>query len=320
MQLISYSAEVIERVLTPERAIVALEAALTSGLDPEEDSPRLFSPFPNEGEFILMPAKGRELSGIKVLTAAPGNPAQGLPKIQGIYTLFDSSTAAPIAVIDAVSLTAIRTPAVALTAVKHLARLGSCGERPTVLTFGAGVQALNHIRAARTVFPDASFEVVGRSVAPVKRLIDTLAAEGIAVTDRCDDPEDAVRGADIILCCTSSDTPLFDGALPKDTAIIAATGTHGRHRREIDSVLAARADIVVESRGAALRESGNLGDLPEGAHESWWNIRDLVLGSGCASSPDAVALQRTPGRPALYSGVGMSWEDLVVAEVVYREG
>lgn len=312
-----YDAETVLETLSFERAMKALEAALKAGLDPELDSPRLFSQFPDEGEFLIMPTQGDNLSGVKVLTVSPNNPARNLKKIQGVYVLFDSATAAPLAVIDGVSLTAIRTPAAALLAVKCLALASAPGESPgktpKILTFGAGIQAVNHIRAAHFLWPEASFKVVGRRPENVSVLQKELAGSGIVVLDCGNAINDSVREADIILCCTSSETALFDGNLPKNTAIIAATGTHGLERREVDLKLVNRSDIAVEARSSAMRENGNLlgaATSQDIAGSNWWNLRDLVLQK----------IKRSPKKPALYTGVGMSWEDLVMASVVYQEG
>lgn len=292
-------------------AVAALERALLNEVDPEEDSPRLFSPAPG-GEFLLMPASGSRYSGIKALTVAPGNPARGLDKIHGVYVLFDSETLAPVALMDGTELTAIRTPATTLLAVKHIlaAAPGGAPTAPRVVVFGAGVQALNHVRAAHAVLPGASFAVVGRRPERVQSIISKLATEGIqvrpaSVTD--------VPGADVVLCTTSSRTPLFDGALAAPGAVVAAVGQHGLGSREVDAGLVLRSDVVVEGRASALREAGDL--IPARSAQEWdgirpANLRDLVQGE----------LKRSPGKPCLFAGVGMAWEDLVTAAVVYEGG
>ena len=180
------------------------------------------------------------------------------------------------------------------------------------MVFGAGIQALNHIRAARTVFPGAVFSVVGQRPERVEILISTLEQEEIEATDSTGERDNAVAGADIILCVTSSPEPLFDGSLPRSSAIIAAVGQHGLDVREVDSTLVLRSDLVVEGRESSWRESGN---LAHARTEAEWralapaNLKDLIAGN----------FTRTPGRPALYTGVGMAWEDLVTAAVVYED-
>lgn len=302
-------------------AVAALEHALLNGVDPEDDSPRLFSPAPN-GEFLLMPASGQRYSGIKALTVAPANPVRGLEKIQGVYILFDSDTLAPLATMDGNELTAIRTPATTLLAVKHILASAPDGaprshestERKHVLVFGTGVQALNHLRAAHAVLPEASFAVVGRRPERVTALIGQLATEGIEVRPGSQAEVPAlVPQASVVICATSSRTPLFDGGLVAPGAVVAAVGQHGLDAREVDAGLVLRSDVVVEGRASALREAGDL--IPARSAEEWEAIRpasllDLVKGE----------FERSPGKPCLYAGVGMAWEDLATAAVVYEGG
>ncbi|TJY69592.1 ornithine cyclodeaminase family protein [Arthrobacter sp. CAU 1506] len=312
-----FDAGAVRSALPFDRAVRAIEEGLLSAVDPELDSPRLFSPAP-DGEFLLMPTEGGgRYSGVKVATIAPSNPARGLEKIQGIYLLFDAETLAPLATMDGAELTAIRTPATTLAAVKNIAAAAPEGEgfgdAPQVLVFGAGVQALNHIRAARAVFAKASFAVVGQRPHRVAELVAALAAEGIKVADATGAPDGAVASADVVLCVTSSPEPLFDGTLPKDGAIIASVGQHGLDAREVDAELVLRSDIVVEGRASSWRESGDL--IPARSVEEWQriqppNLRDLMEGK----------LNRRPRTCCLYTGVGMAWEDLVTAAVVYEEG
>ena len=108
-------------------------------------------------------------------------------------------------------------------------------------------------------------------------------------------------------------TPLFDGGLVAPGAVVAAVGQHGLDAREVDAGLVLRSDVVVEGRASALREAGDL--IPARSAEEWEgirpaNLRDLVNGE----------FKRSPGKPCLYAGVGMAWEDLVTAAVVYEGG
>lgn len=308
MSLPYFGAAQVRAALPFDVAIAGMERALLDGVDPEVDSPRLFSPAP-DGEFLMMPTNATPMTGLKVVTIAPQNPAKGLEKIQGLYILFDSASLSPVALMEGSELTAIRTPTATLTAVKHIS--GADPDFPAVpkiLVFGAGIQGVNHIRAARSVYPDATFTVLGRTPSRVDALIETLGAEGIEVTRGGNDD---MGRADIILCVTSSPTPVFDGALPADHAVIASVGQHGLEAREVDSTLVLRSDVFVEGRESSWRESGNLAQVRSA--EEWRqiapaNVRDLVAGE----------FTRKLGRPALYTGVGMAWEDLVIARIAYQ--
>lgn len=310
------AAAVTER-LTPTATVDALAAALAVGLDVEADAPRLFSGL-ERGEFLLMPAEVPGAVGIKVLTIAPDNPAAGHPKIQGHYLLFDAVTLAPTAIIDGTALTLARTPAVTTLAVTRL-----WGDRPipTLLVFGSGPQAEAHVRWIAAHREIGRVLIAGRSPERAAPLVAQLAADGLNVglvddsagaTERGTEVVStaaAVTAADVIICATSSAAPVFDGALVRPDAVVAAIGSHGLETREVDAALVNRADVVVEARASALRESGNL--LSARPREHWEahppaNLADLVAGR----------VIRRAGNPALYSAVGMAWEDLVLARLL----
>lgn len=319
MTIAFFDAAAVRRDLPLSLAMDALDEGLRAHVDPELDGPRLFSDAP-DGEFLLMPAQGHDFSGLKALTVAPGNPARGLEKIQGLYILYSSDTLAPVAVLEGACLTAIRTPAVTLAAVRRLAAIAPAGcevpDEPQILIFGAGVQAIGHIKAASIVFPGAKFDVIGRRPERIEALIHEIGENPdtahLSVRDRTGDTDAAVGEADVIICATSTSTALFDGRLVRDNAIVAATGTHGLSLREVDDHLVERSDLVVEGRGSAERENGNLATAFTA--DDWRerppaNLRDLARGQ----------VTRTAGKPALYTGVGMSWEDLVCATTVYTK-
>ena len=307
------AAPMLASALTDAEAISELETALLGDIDPEEDAKRLFSPAPG-GEFLLMPAGGTKFSGVKLVTIAPGNPAKGLPKIQGIYTLFNSRTLAPVAVMDAAELTLIRTPATTALAVKHIlaARapmhpLSAKYPVETAVVFGTGPQAWRHIRALQAVVSANTTIVVGRDYNKTESFAQYCRNQSLQV-----EAGDAasVASADLIICATSSSTPLFDNAVIENHAVIAAVGSHGLDAREIHPELARRASIVVESRASALREAGDL--IPARSVAEWQdasliNLAELVQGK----------FTPNPDKPTLYTGAGMAWQDLVVASAIH---
>ena len=108
------------RALSPREAVDALEAALRAGLDPDADPPRQ-AVGTEAGELLIMPSASPGAAGVKLVTVAPGNPERGLPRIQGVYVLFDPATLAPGRAVDGIALTNLRTAAVSALAVRHLA-------------------------------------------------------------------------------------------------------------------------------------------------------------------------------------------------------
>lgn len=262
-----------------------------------------------------MPGLGAEFAGVKVLTMSAGNAAVGLPKIQGVYVLFDARTLAPVACLDAAELTLLRTSAMTALAVKYILaadphRLGPDGETPgpsRLVIFGTGPQAWRHIEAVAEI---AEAVVVGRTAAKIASVVETCNASGITARGGT---VSEVGDADIVVCVTSSTTPLFEGKLVQPHAVVAAIGSHGLDAREVDPELARLADVVVEARASAMRESGDL--IPARSAEEWAleqivNVSELVRGG----------LVRSRERPTLYTGVGMAWQDLAVASAIYNQG
>ncbi|MER7988103.1 ornithine cyclodeaminase family protein [Streptomyces noursei] len=292
------------RALPMATAVEALRTALRDGPDPEADPPRTIVPV-EHGQLLLMPAHRSRYAGVKVATVAPDNPAAGLPRVQGQYLLFDAPTLAPLALLDGVALTTVRTAAVSALAVDLLA-VPDAGH---LVVFGTGPQARGHLAALRTVRPLTRVTVVGRTPANVERFV-TAARHDTGLAIEAGEPS-AVADADLVACCTTARTPLFDGALLPPHATVAAVGSHERGSREVDGTTVLRSTVVVESRAAAAREAGDLIPELESGRLAREELVTLAALAGGAATAD-------PERPRLFKGVGMAWEDLAVAGAAYE--
>ncbi|SDG26037.1 ornithine cyclodeaminase family protein [Pseudonocardia oroxyli] len=281
----------------------ALEQALRAGLDPEADPPR--SRVTAEGcELLLMPSRMPGWTGAKLITLAEDNPGRGLPLVQGIYVLFEADGGTPTAILDGAALTAVRTPAVSALAVRHLATKPV--ERVALL--GTGVQGAAHSYALLATTGAARLDVIGRTPERVAALARSLGGPDAGVRPA---GIEAVAKADLVICTTGSATPLFAGDAVRPDAVVVAIGSHTPDTREVDTALAARSSVVVESRQSALRENGDVVlPLAEGAiaESDLLTLADVVTGR--------VVLPTD--RPRLFTGTGMPWQDLVAAAALAR--
>lgn len=292
------SPEDITAAVSVGRARRLIEHALREGFRPATDPARINIPA-GTGHMLLMPSVLSSWTGTKIATVSPDNPARNKPRIQAMYILLDTETLTPQALMEGNTLTSLRTPAVSAVAVDHLTP-------PTIdrmVLFGTGPQAHSHVAAMAEVRDIGEVVVCGRNDERIDAVLAT--ARGLGLSARSGSPED-VAGAGLIVCCTSTATPLFDGALVSDDAVIVAMGSHEPEYRELDSTLMARSQVFVEDRGAALREAGDVVQpVDQGvlAEEDLYELVDLVAG--------AVTVDTT--RPRVFKCVGMSWEDLAVA-------
>jgi ornithine cyclodeaminase len=302
------SAAEIDAALSRRDAVEAIASALHAGWDVEHDHDRLFAPLAS-GEFLLMPAESAASAGIKVATIAPGNTQRGLPKIHAWYLLFDRETLEPRAVLDGARLTTLRTPAVTTVAIEGLLAAHPDGARTSIAHLavaGSGPQAVEHVLTLADRITVGRVSIVGRTLDRVDGAVAALRAAGVAA-DPCS--HDHLAAADVVIAATSSPTPVLDLDDVRPDAVVAAIGSHGRAHRELGERLVRAADVVVEARASALRENGNLAAAR--TDEEWAsgvqpiaNLVELVRGE----------VVRRRGAPALYTGVGMAWEDLAVVE------
>lgn len=298
MTLPHITAEQIASTLSHLDATRAIQQALRSGLDPATDAARVTVPLA-EGEFLLMPSEASGFAGVKVLTVAPGNPARGLERIQGVYLLLDSATLTPRALIDGSALTSLRTPAVSAAAADALA----AESIEHLVVFGSGPQALGHVAAMRAIRPIERVTLVARDAERAEVAARTANARVGTGAD--------VASAQLIVCATTAREPLFDSGLVRDDACLIAVGSHEPDARELDSAIMARSLVVVEDRATALREAGGVViPVAEGVlhPETLMSLRELVAGEHAVDF----------SRPRVFTSTGMSWEDLVIAAEVYR--
>ncbi|MEO8517772.1 MAG: ornithine cyclodeaminase family protein [Dermatophilaceae bacterium] len=283
----------------------AVQRDLRAGLDPAHDFSRSILDLAH-GQLLVMPTQSPEFVGIKLATVAPGNPSLGKARIQGVYLLMDAATLSPIALIDGIALTTLRTPAVSAAVADFLAP----SQVDHLVVFGSGPQAWGHIEAMKAIRTVGRVTIVARDPGRAAALASRVKASGVdARVGHADD----VRDAQVIVCATTARTPLFDGTLVPDDSLSVAVGSHEADARELDSALIVRAQVVVEDGPVALREAGDvLIPVGEGALDpaSLVPMRDIITESTDVEHH----------RPRVFKSSGMSWEDLVIAAEVFRAG
>ena len=260
----------------------------------------------------LMPGSGREppAHGIKVLTICPRNAQSGRPVIQGMVAVFDPETGAPAAVIDAASVTAIRTAAVSGLATRLLAR----EDARTLALIGSGVQAESHLEAMCAVRPITHVRIWNRTRASAEAFCQRHDGRFGCRLEVADTAAAAVAGADIVCTVTAAAEPVVRNDWITPGTHLNLVGSHDAQHREVDEALIARAMLVVDHRGFAETQAGEIvaalaAGLVSTAHFRT-ELGDLVQQAG---SPRLSGEQIT-----LFKSLGLVAQDLYAADLVLR--
>lgn len=246
--------------------------------------------------FGLMPAyvAATPALGAKLVTVYESNLGRDLPTHLATIILLDPETGALAAIVDGRYITEARTAAVSAVSVKKLAR-----ENATVLAIlGSGVQARSHCEALKHVRP---FKEV-RAWSPNHANLKAFSEETGAVS--AETPEQAVRNADVIVLATASHSPVLFSDWVAPGAHIVSIGACRPTQREMDPVLIARSRLFVDSRAAALKESGDV--IPFGASHI---VAELGEPSAVRQSPDEITI---------FKSMGLAVEDVVAAHLAFR--
>ena len=293
----------VRRVLTPGDCIEVMAAVLAARARGEAFMPlRSVMAAPGANGFMgLMPAWSSEAGfALKAICVMPGNPARGLDAHQGTVTLFHGETGIPTAILDASAVTEIRTAAVSAVATRALAR----ADASVLAVLGAGVQGRSHIEALRLVRPFTQVRVF----APTREHAQALAGDGIVVADSA---EAAVRGADVVVCATSSRTPVLERAWLSAGAHVNAVGASTPNARELDTATVACASLFADSRESLEHEAGEFAlAAREGAISGLDHLRgelgDVLIGSVPGRADDA--------ELTVFRSLGLAVEDLAAGQ------
>jgi ornithine cyclodeaminase/alanine dehydrogenase-like protein (mu-crystallin family) len=248
--------------------------------------------------------------GAKLVTVFPGNAGRELPTHLATILLFSAETGALVALMDGRYITEARTAAVSALSAIALAR----DETDTLAIIGSGVQAKSHLSTLETVFEFSEVRIWSPDAVHVGDFIDEMTPITKAPLKGVASAEHAVREADLIVLATSSPEPVIRSEWVKDGAHLISVGACRPTEREMDPALVQRSVLFVDSRDAALVESG---DVVMG-------IRDgRFTASHIAGELGAVLAGTTPGRrwPAditIFKSLGLAVEDVAAAEMVYR--
>jgi alanine dehydrogenase len=303
----------VAKLLTLDDCIDAVEEAFRRQGEGRAGAPAVLGYPSGEGGFHLKAARlelGRSYFAVKVNGNFPGNRERfGLPTIQGIVVLADAESGRPLALLDSIEITRLRTAAATAVAAKYLARADS----RVAAVIGCGSQGAVQLRAVARVLPIESALLSDVDRASAERLAFEMSEELRIPVSPAAGAGEAALGADVCVTCTPSRKPFLRARDVRPGTFVAAVGADSPDKRELEGGLLARAKVVVDSLSQCL-EMGELhhavleGSIPVG--EAPAEIAEVVSG-------------RKPGRVSreeitVFDSTGIALEDVAAAAAVYE--
>src|SRR5262245_43380812 len=303
----------LRRLLNPEVVIEALREAYAALADKPGDQGRSVG-FTIDGGSIhvksgLLPGSHLAFAS-KVNVNLPDNwKLRQLPTIQGVVVVSDAKDGKPLAIMDSITLTGIRTAATAALAAGYGARKDS--KRAAII--GCGAQAEYQLEALRSVFPlemITVFDIDGQrahafatawstATCPVK----PMPSIGVAVAD-----------ADICVTCTTSNSPVLTDEMDLRGCFVAAVGADNPAKHEIAPGLMRRARILVDdieacASGGDLNHALREGVLTKNQVQA--DLAELVAGRKIGRSADEELV--------IFDSSGSGVQDVAAAWAACRE-
>lgn len=247
---------------------------------------------------------------IKVSPGFFDNPKLGLPSLNGLMILLSARTGVVEALLlDNGYLTDVRTAAAGAVAARHLSRQ----DASVATIFGAGIQARLQLKSLALVRPITSARIWARDHTKAKRLADDLALDlGITVCATAD-PQEAVRGSDIIVTTTPSEKPILQDDWLQPGQHLTAMGSDAEHKNEIDPSVFSRS-IYVADRLTQTRLLGELHHAIEAGivteEQQFAELGDVIVGKAEGrTGADAITF-------ADLTGTGV--QDTAIANLAFR--
>jgi len=248
------------------------------------------------GIMLSMPATAEDIGVHKLVNVMASNRDKGLPTIHGMVAVYDGATGEPRMVLDGPTVTARRTAAVSMLALRTLGPA-----RPKHATvIGTGVEGLSHVTALAELYPGLSITAIGSSLEKAQAFAAAHQNLGVALRAASSIPPET----DLLITATTSATPVYNEPA-RDGRLIIAMGAYRPDLAEIGAVTLAASRLYVDDLDGARHEAGDY--LQAGV--DWDTVTSLA---------QALRDKASAGGPAVFKSVGCAAWDLAAARCALR--
>ena len=304
----------VAALLSIDELIDAMDGVLRQFSAGQVEQPvRTVVPIGDHQVFGVMPAYVRAPGavGAKLVTVFGGNAALNLPTHLATILLFSPNTGALVSMMDGRVITEMRTAAVSAISARELAR----DDAKTLAIIGSGAQARSHLEAMERVFELSQIRVWSPTPDHQMAFITEMQPTTETKIVGSNSADEAVYHADLIVLATSSSEPVIQNEWVAEGAHVVSIGACRPNQREMDPALLRRGRLFVDSRAAALVESG---DVVMGIQQGQFAASRIVGELGEVLNGKAEG-RRTSNEITIFKSLGLAVEDVVAADLVYRK-
>jgi ornithine cyclodeaminase len=292
-------------------AIDAIEAVMHAAGNGDAEAPvrtmqSVMRPGKEDFVFVVMPSvwRGRQAAAAKIVSNVPDNPLENRATVQGVAVMFDVETGSPSLIVDAATLTTIRTGAVVGLATRFLAR-SSCNVLGIIGTGGIAADLVKGVAAVRGID-----RVLVNDIRPI--VAATFAEQIPFDAQVVNDNDELASRSDILITATSATDPAISAGTVQPGTHINAVGNFSPTGREIPGAVVAASTRYVDDINNAMEEAGEFilaaseGLIPPGAGGITGDLQGLVLGKAAPrTNEEEITLFKTVGT-ALSDVAGLS--------------
>ena len=303
----------VATLLGIEECIAAVEGAFRLHAEGKTLPPGILGVHARDGGFHIKAGSlelTRSYFAAKVNANFPQNSQRfGLPLIQGVIVLCDGENGRPLAVMDSMEITIIRTGAATGVAAKYLARTDS-----TVATIcGCGNQGRISLRAIAQVRDLESAYAFDSNREQAERFAQEVSDELRIKVHAVGDLGDAVRQSDICVTCTPSRQYFLKREYVAPGTFIAAVGADSEEKQELDPTLLPPSKLVVD----LVEQCATIGELHHALDQGLMTREQVHAELG------EVIAGMKPGRTSaeeviIFDSTGMALQDVASAVIVYE--
>lgn len=303
----------VATLLNIEECMDAVEEAFRLHAEGKTTPPGILGIQAQDGGFHIkagMLELGRTYFACKTNANFPQNMKRfGLPLIQGVIVLCDGENGYPLAIMDSIEITIIRTGAATGVAAKYLART----DAHVATICGCGNQGRISLRAIAKVRGLSRAYAWDIDQSQARRFADELSRELNVEVAPVDDLAAAVGESDICVTCTPSKEYFLKREYVSRGTFIAAVGADSQDKQELDPALIGSNKVVVD----LLEQCVTIGELHHALNHGLLTKQDVHAELG------EIVTGKKTGRTSeeeiiIFDSTGTALQDVAAAAIVYE--